>query len=159
MPSTSPAITARIEALQVRLASARIDLVDDARMRREVLGAQLVLHPGGRQTLRAPERRGAHDDVVSALLLACDPTTVQKLPCSGGDVVVRRSPVRWGEGGLSGGEARYFARAKNGALVPREPPYGTRAYEKWAIGMIASGYSTLSIERWQREQRQGDEGG
>jgi hypothetical protein len=151
LKNTPAAMSARIANLQVRLTSGRIDLLDDEEMRREVLGAQLVMHAGGRMTLRAPDRRGMHDDVVSTLLLACDEGTAAKLPFNDGNVVVR-SEVAWhADSHALDVNTRYFSRGPGGALVPREPPYGTAAYEAWAAERLAAGEWTDSLRNWVRE--------
>jgi hypothetical protein len=154
--NASQAISERVANLQMRFASQTIDLVRNDEMRKEVLGAVFQMHPNNRQTLRAPERKGLHDDCVSVTLLAVDPETTIKLPPTEGEIVVRREPIHWSpeHGGLQGGRARYYRRLPNGALETREPPYGTRQFEEWAKGMISMGDSTPSVQRWQREQQQ-----
>lgn len=155
LKNTPAAMSGRIASLQVRLTSRRVALLDEPEMRREVLGAQLQLHAGGRMTLRAPERRGMHDDVVSCLLLACDETTVAKLPVNDSEVVVR-SDVAWHADTRSlDVDVRYYTRV-GAHLVPREPPYGSPAYEAWALRMIAEGAWTPSLHRWVREHPEHD---
>jgi hypothetical protein len=156
LKNTPAAMSARIASLQVRLASTRIALLDDEEQRREVLGAQLVVQAGGRMTLRAPERKGRHDDVVSTLLLACDEVTVAKLPFNDGDIVVR-SEVAWhADTRELESDTRYYTRDARGKLVPREPPYGTAAFADWAERMLASGHTTVSIQRWLGEHPEFD---
>jgi hypothetical protein len=155
LPMAPSAITARVESLQHRITSRRLDLVRHEELRKEILQAQLVAHPGGRLTLRAPERRGFHDDLVSCLLLACD-AEVQRseMPPAGGEVEVRYGPLVWSHEShtLSGGEARYYRRVPGGGLAPSEPPYGTWMFERWARDRISEGVSTPSIQRWLTER-------
>lgn len=152
LPMTSSVITARVQNFQARLASGGIELLRHDAQKKEILQAQLVHHtgPGSRVTLKAPERRGAHDDLLSCILLALDAETAAKLPYSdGGEIVVRYARVHWDAESrqLSGGGASYF-RPVNGKLVPREPPIGTWEFERYARASIARGQWTATIERW-----------
>lgn len=160
LSSSSSAITARVTALAVRFGSGTLALVDDERLRKEILQAQLVLRQGGHQTLKAPERRGHHDDCVSALLLACDPEVVALLPYTSGNIHVEYSPVHWSPEThtISGAVPRYFSRAANGQLTPHDPPFGSADFVAWAEGMVAQGLSTPSIEKWKRENRRDEPG-
>lgn len=154
LPMASPAITARVESLQAKIQEGAIELVRHEGLRKELSEAQLVAHAGGRLTLKAPEGRGRHDDLVSALLLACDGPTFGKLPPGGaGGIVVKYRPVTFTPGeGVGGGGADYFRRGPGGVLLPCEPPYGTRAFEDYARGEIRSGRWTRQIERFVRER-------
>jgi hypothetical protein len=156
MKNTSPLISERIANLQVRFEAGTIALLDDEDARREMLTAQLQLHAHGRMTLRAPERRGAHDDTVSVRLLACDPDAVARLPPADGDVVVQHDAFWWDaeQHTLHGGRARYFRRGEGGRLTPREPPYGTEAFIEWAEELLGKGDTTPSIDRWRAENAQ-----
>jgi hypothetical protein len=152
MSMTSAAITARVEALQLRVQNGTIALLDHTAQEKELLQAQLVAHPGGRLTLRAPVRRGAHDDIVSAILLAVDAEAAPRLPPADGEILVRHAPVQFDRDAhsLSGGHPAYFRR-EGKALVPCEPPYGSSAFIAWAQDLIASGGTTDSIQKWARE--------
>lgn len=152
LPDTPTALTTRIRSLQARFAAGTVSLIEHETLRREVLAAQLQLHAGGRMTLRAPDRRGAHDDTVSVLLKACDPEVLGRLQYTAGDVETEVTPVHWDGHELSGGEIRYFQRLPNGKRVPRAPPFGSPAFETWAERMIASGHSHPDIERWKAER-------
>ena len=146
---TSSAITKRIENLQTRIHTAAIDLLDHAEQTKEILAAQLVAHAGGRLTLRAPERRGAHDDLVSAILLACDAESVVRLaPCSG-DVEVEMTPLYrdHATNTFYGGELRYFRR-EGERRIEVEPPFGSRRFIAYAQDSIRRGIWTASIIRW-----------
>lgn len=153
VPMTSAAITARIENLQLRIQNGTISFLKHDEQTREALGAQLVTHAGGRLTLRAPERRGAHDDHVSTILLACDVEAVAKLPPADGEVIVKRDPFCFDHETRSilGGKARYFRRTAGGHLVPSEPPYGTREWIEWMVELVGQNGSTDSIHRWARD--------
>lgn len=156
LPMASGVITARVQNFQARLASGGIELLRHEAQKKEILQAQLVHHtgPGNRITLRAPERRGAHDDLLSALLLALDADTTAKLPYSdGGEIVVRYARVHWDAESrqLSGGGASYF-RPVNGKLMPREPPIGTQDFEEYARAEVAAGRWTDSIIRFVTER-------
>lgn len=146
---TSKAITARVENLQARIHTGAIVLLDHAEQTTEILAAQLVAHAGGRLTLKAPERRGAHDDLVSAILLACDVESVAKLPPCAGEIVVEYDPLFFHHDTKSfdGGRAHYFKRSGD-RLLPAEPPYGSMAFIRWAQDLWSQGGSTESINRW-----------
>lgn len=158
-PSTSSAITARVEVFQSRITARTIELPRHEALQREISQAQLVRHTGGRVTLRAPDRKGMHDDLLSCVLLACDPEVRPKIPvCAGADVVVAQEPVSWSpEEGLTGGQRRYFTRTPGGKLVPREPPFGSVDFDAYAEEMLAQGITTRAIERWKRERADGNE--
>jgi hypothetical protein len=154
LPSTPTAISQRIANLQVRFSSGTLALLDDKRIRKEVLGAQLQLHQGGRMTLKVPERSG-HDDIVSCLLLASDHEVIGRLPPTEGDVEVETSPVLWDGYELSGGQARYYRRMPGGGRVMCEPPVGSPMFDEYAEGMIASGHSSPAVARWLEERQEG----
>jgi hypothetical protein len=153
MSDAPAATTTRIVSLQSRFSAQTISLIENETMQREVLHAQLQLHAGGRMTLRAPERRGAHDDTVACLLKACDPEVLETLPPTDGEIEVEYEPVRFDRyEGISGGRPLYFQRLANGQRVPRAPPYGSPEFEAWAEELLATGHSTPDIERWKAER-------
>lgn len=154
---TAAAITQRIESLQTRIGNATIQLVEDDVQATELGSAQLVTHAGGRKTLRAPERKGAHDDTVSSILLAMedgDPEarTVSRLPPTESDVIVRHGSVNFDPtSGLEVGRTRYYTKLPNGGLVEREPPFGSREFIAYAQDQVSRHHFPDSVLRWCRE--------
>ncbi len=152
LPMTSAAITARIENLQLRIQERTIALLHHEEQEREVLAAQLVVHPGGRKTLRAPERRGCHDDHVSTILLACDGAAVARLPAAdGADVRIDHAVVR---NPFTGDDtpARYRPVLNaDGAEVGRQwlpPAKGSLMWTRWASGLLARGQRSHDAREW-----------
>ena len=150
LSSSSPAITARIETFLMRVSNARFEFLEHDAQRKEVLESILTHHSGGRVTLRAPEGRGKHDDLLSALLLACDADTAAKLPPCGGSVVCEFLPVGWDPASRSTyGAARGSSASSTGA-VSRALPRGTWWFEQWARGLLAQGLSDPEIDAFAR---------
>lgn len=154
---TAAAITQRIESLQTRIGNATLVLVEDETQASELGSAQLVTHTGGRKTLRAPERKGAHDDTVSSILLAMedgDPETrtVSRLPPTESDIIVRHGSVNFDPTtGIEVGRTRYFTKLPNGGMVEREPPFGSVEYVAWAQDQVSRHQFPDSVLRWCRE--------
>lgn len=155
LPQTSPALTKRVENARARIHEQSIDLLKHAEQTKELDQAQLVAHSGGRLTLRAPERRGCHDDLVSCVLLACDVEGASKLPaCESGNIIVRRGRVGFDAsiGSLEVEEPKYFERRPDGSMVQRPPPFGSTHFVQWAIASVQRGEWTPPIESWCRER-------
>jgi hypothetical protein len=120
-PMTPAAQSARAAALQSRFSARTLDLLDHDELRKETLQAQIVHHQGGRVTVSAPNRRGAHDDVLDCLLLACDPEIGGKLSPSGGGFEVVRD--------LATGRRVYY-RTDRGIRLSVAAPVGTPEHER-----------------------------
>jgi hypothetical protein len=152
LPDLPSAMTVRVANLQSRFSAGTLRLLDSDVMRKQTLTAQLQLRAHGQMVLRAPDRAGFHDDVVSCLLKSVDPAVIGRLPYLDAEVVAIQAPITFSPGeGIGGGEVRYFDRQPNGQLVPRDPPYGSEMFLQWMEEMQAQGLSTPSIERWKRE--------
>jgi hypothetical protein len=151
VPMTPAAISARVAALQSRLSTpGTIEVVEHDELRREILNAIVVHHNGGRITAKAPEKRGAHDDILSALLITTDPEYFRPLaPCEG-EVIVKYGAINFDPEAraLDVGRTRYFTRTADGREVEREPPFGSVAFVRWAQEIVAQGGFSASIERW-----------
>ncbi len=152
---TPAAMTSRIENLSSRIASRTIEFLDHVELRKEVLQAVLEMHPNGRITLRAPSRKGFHDDLLSALLLSCDADIQRRaLPPMGGDIQVSIGPLHWEAETktLHGAEPTFTRRTESGSYVPSEPPFASPAYERWFAEMHSRGEYTPSMQRFSRER-------
>lgn len=143
------ATTARVEVLQSRMANGGIRFVKHQVQRKEFLEARLI-QANGRTLLKAPDRRGCHDDTISAVLLQNETTVINSIPISPGNLVVQHSSVTWDAESrqLLGGKVRYFTRHPNGSLAEREPPIASQDFDIYARENLTAGRTTANIEKW-----------
>lgn len=111
----------RASLLISKIEAGEIELLDDPDLLHELRSAQLRLS-GGRWLVSAPDRRGHHDDVLDALLLAVE--AAQALPPTGGDIQEHKS-IRW-----DGSRLRVRVWFTDQAGMPAPPPEGTPRAEK-----------------------------
>lgn len=144
----------RIELFLSLLAAGRLRLVNHPDLLRELQQARLKRHAGGRVTLEAPRRAGAHDDVLDALLLAVEHAAT--LVPTGGDIFAEQAMHgHWSpETGLTGFGRRWFRRTPDGAAVPCDPPPGTPEWRHHVRERLALGEMTPAIDRWLRDEAQ-----
>lgn len=155
LPSTSAALTARVETLQARISDRALDLPEHEGLRREVLQAVVTHHPGGRITAKAPDgRKGLHDDLLSCLLLTGSPEVIAALPYAAGGIEVEHDPITFDREthAFGGGRTHYYERIK-GRRVEREPTFGTLDFIAHAHEMATRGEYTPATLRWFEEQR------
>lgn len=132
--------SARAAALQSRFSARLLDLLDHEELRKETLSAQIIHHQGGRVTVSAPDKRGAHDDILDTLLLACDADIGGKLGPSGGDLeIVPERVIRVGH--RFDVIPRQFFRTINGirlsvAAPSWAPEYAEQQNERFARRQI-----------------------
>lgn len=131
-------------ALAARFRSGTIRLIDDPILATELREVRLARHAGGRITIAAPNRKGAHDDCVDVLMLLCE-ACAELAP--GGDIQ-RQITAHWShERGLDV-EERYFKvhHGDRGGvhIEPCEPPAGTPAAERAKRERNAQGIYTPS---------------
>jgi hypothetical protein len=147
--------TPRIVALQRQIASRTIEIPPHVALRKELLNAVLMTHSGGRQTLKAPERNGLHDDILSALLLALDPEATNKLaPADVGRGVLLKIPMS--AGGYQTHDSffvphtmpRWIRRYANGAERPAAPPPDHKDWEDWVETNLNQGCRPLELEQY-----------
>lgn len=137
--SMAPAAQARRgTSLAGKFRARTIRLVDNAIMRRELKEVRLTRHSGGRLSIAAPNRKGAHDDCVDVLMLLCD-GVVGLVP--GGNITVSYR-VRFAREPLDiDVEERWFDRRTG---LPAEPPEGTLAADRARAERNAQGMYTAS---------------
>jgi hypothetical protein len=142
LPMSSPAQAARFELLAQKVRSGSLRLLDgrDGKILvKELIDLRLKLHASGRQTIAAPERRGAHDDCADALSLAVE--GAKTLTAVGGDVQCRFNVTR--EDSHVEVEAQWVERKivqGTEFWVPTGPPKGSAAWyqireEQRALGI------------------------
>lgn len=125
----APAAQARrAETLVARVAARSIRLIDHPDLVKQLKQLREVRHAGGRTSVGAPERKGAHDDVADTVLLACE--LARELPESGDGSYVVIANVGHEPGvGLTVTPEWYERVVENGRerFVPAIPPPGTQA--------------------------------
>jgi len=137
----------RFRDLQRLVESHRLRLPDDEQLLRELRGLRESLHQGGRVVFSKGAGKLEFDDLVDALALAV--ARAQKLPPSGGDIVIvkdRRFIWRPDAGGLEV-TPRTYARRVNGQLVPHEPPPGPEAEAALEARLARGDWSPADEER------------
>ena len=142
----------RFELLMGLIAAGRLRLVDHPELLKELRQARLTRHAGGRTTVAAPRKAGAHDDVLDALLLAVERAAT--LPPIGGDVFCEQSRSGYFApgAGLVGFERRWYRRLANGNATPTDPPPGSLEFADHARALLAQGMMTPAVESWLRSE-------
>lgn len=147
----------RAALFAARVEAGTIILPDDRDLLDELKQIRITRHAGGRTTIAAPNRKGAHDDVVDAMLLAVEAAS-KLMP--GGDVKCETRITR--NGPCVGAVNSFFTehrdpRTGNVHRIPCPPPMGTPMFDAWAEEKIAQGISTPEIEAWLRERNRADD--
>ncbi len=153
LPVDLKAQTARVEAFQARVTAGRLRLLAHAELLREIKEAQLHHRAGGQLTLSAPERRGRHDDLLDALLLAHDATVLRELPVSGGGgIEFKCDGHRFDDDGLHSINPRWVRVRADGTEERVGWPSWDPGFEDHVRELARQGITTRESEAYFRDQ-------